>query len=195
MKSRFFAVLSRMKYINRWGLMRNTRSENLSEHCMETALFAHALVCLDRREFGGTLNPEHAAMLALYHDASEIFTGDMPTPVKYYNPAIREAYAVAENAAKEKLVGLLPPPLTDDVAPLIDVPESDSAYLPFLKAADKLSALVKCIEERKLGNSEFADAEQSISAAIRALHLPAADRFVALFMDSFHDTLDQQGKD
>lgn len=194
MESKFYAVLARMKYINRWGLMRNTRSENLSEHCLDTAMIAHALIIIHNRRFGGTLNPEHAACLAMYHDASEIITGDMPTPVKYYNPEIRAAYAEAESAAQERLIGYLPEYMREDIAPLIAHGESDSEYLPFIKAADKLSALVKCIEERKMGNSEFADAENATRDAIRAMKIPAADEFVNTFMRAYSMTLDEQGK-
>ena len=194
MESKFYAVLARMKYINRWGLMRNTRSENLSEHCLDTAMIAHALIIIHNRRFGGTLNPEHAACLAMYHDASEIITGDMPTPVKYYNPEIRAAYAEAESAAQERLIGYLPEYMREDIAPLIVHGESDAEYQPFIKAADKLSALVKCIEERKMGNSEFADAENATRDAIRAMKIPAADEFVNTFMRAYSMTLDEQGK-
>lgn len=193
MTSKFYAVLGRMKYINRWGLMRNTHSENLSEHCLDTAFIAHALVIIHNRKFGGALNPEHAACLAMYHDASEIITGDMPTPVKYYNPEIRSAYAAAESAAEQKLIGYLPDYMREDIAPLIA--HEDDEYIPFVKAADKLSALSKCIEELKMGNREFADAEQSTRAAVRALALPAADEFLDTFMQAYSMTLDEQGRD
>ncbi len=192
MKSNFYAVLGRMKYINRWGLMRNTRNENLSEHCLDTAMIAHALVIIDRKRFGGSLNPEHAACLAMFHDASEIITGDMPTPVKYYNPEIRSAYAAAEAAAEQKLIAYLPDYMREDIAPLIS--HSSDEYTPFIKAADKLAALVKCIEELKMGNREFADAEKSTRAAVKAMGLPAADEFLEVFTDAYALTLDEQGK-
>ncbi len=192
MQSNFYAVIGRMKYINRWGLMRNTRNENLSEHCLDVAMIAHALVIIDCRLFGGNLNPEHAACLALYHDASEIITGDMPTPVKYYNPEIRSAYAAAESAAEDKLVSYLPEYMREDIAPLIS--HSSDEYTPFIKAADKLSALIKCIEEIKMGNKEFADAERSTRAAVEAMNLPAANEFLATFMNAYTLTLDEQGK-
>ena len=190
MNSNFYAMLARMKYINRWGLMRNTRNETLSEHCLDTAFIAHALVIIHNRKFGGNLNPEHAACLAMFHDASEIITGDMPTPVKYFNPEIRQAYQVAEEAACDKLIGYLPDYMKEDIAPLIL--QDDSEYHPFIKAADKLSALAKCIEEMGMGNKEFADAEKSTEAAIRALNLPAADEFLKIFMKSYGMTLDRQ---
>jgi len=190
MNSNFYAMLARMKYINRWGLMRNTRNETLSEHCLDTAFIAHALVIIHNRKFGGNLNPEHAACLAMFHDASEIITGDMPTPVKYFNPEIRQAYQVAEEAACDKLIGYLPDYMKEDIAPLIL--QDDSEYHPFIKAADKLSALAKCIEEMGMGNKEFADAEKSTEAAIKALNLPAADEFLKIFMKSYGMTLDRQ---
>ena len=192
MKSNFFAVMSRMKYINRWGLMRNTRNENLSEHCLDTALFAHAIVTIDKNCFAGKLNPERAAMLALYHDSSEIITGDMPTPVKYYNEQIRTAYQMAEDSAKQKLISCLPEQVAEDIAPLIDVKGQDEAYLPFIKAADKISALVKCIEERTMGNTEFVDAEKATLKSIKALKIPAVDEFLNLFIDAYSKTLDRQ---
>ncbi|MEE1186680.1 MAG: 5'-deoxynucleotidase [Acutalibacteraceae bacterium] len=192
MKSNFFAVISRMKYINRWGLMRSTHNENLSEHCLDVALFAHAIVSIDKNCFGGTLSPERAAMLALYHDASEIITGDMPTPVKYYNEQIRNAYQAAEDAAKEKLISYLPSQIKEDIAPLIDIKGEDEKYLPFIKAADKMSAYVKCIEERTMGNTEFADAEKSTLKAIKNLKIPAVDEFLNLFIDAYSQTLDRQ---
>lgn len=192
MQSNFYAVLGRMKYINRWGLMRNTRNENLSEHCLDVAMIAHALVVIDCRKFGGNLNPEHAACLAMYHDASEIITGDMPTPVKYYNPEIRSAYAAAETAAEDKLISYLPDYMRGDIAPLIS--HDCDEYTVFIKAADKLSALAKCIEELKMGNREFADAERSTRAAVKAMKLPAADEFLDTFMQAYALTLDEQGK-
>ena len=194
MKSNFYGMLARMKYINRWGLMRNTRNETLSEHCLDTAFIAHALVIIHNRRFGGSLNAEHAACLAMYHDASEIITGDMPTPVKYFNPEIRTAYKAAERAACERLVDYLPDYMKEDIAPLIMQGEPDEEYFPFIKAADKLSALAKCIEEKGMGNKEFSDAEKSTEAAIRALKLDAADEFLDTFMASYGLTLDRQNK-
>lgn len=191
MSSNFYAVLSRMKYINRWGLMRNTRPESLSEHSLEAAFFAHALVLIYCRRFGGRLSPDRAAVLAMFHDASEIITGDLPTPVKYYNDDIRRSYKMAEAAACTRLAEFLPDDIRADIEPLIR--EEDEQYRPFIKAADKLSALAKCIEERRMGNSEFAKAEQAQRAAIAAMRLPAADAFLAEFMDSYALTLDELG--
>ncbi len=194
MKGNFYAVLARMKYINRWGLMRSTRNENLSEHCLDTAFIAHALCIIHNRRFGGDLNPEHAGVHAMFHDASEIITGDMPTPVKYFNPEIKAAYHAAESAACDRLLSYLPDEMRLDIEPYLIESEEDEAYKPFIKAADKLSALAKCIEERGMGNREFKDAEVSTRKAVRELGLPAADWFLDTFMDAYALTLDEQGR-
>ncbi len=194
MPSNFYAVLGRMKYINRWGLMRSVRNENLSEHCLDTAFFAHMLVIIHNKKFGGALSPEHAAVCAMFHDASEIITGDMPTPVKYFNPEIRSAYKTAESAAQAKLASYLPDEFREDITQYIEFESREPDYAPFVKAADKLSALAKCIEERGMGNREFKDAEQKTRGAIHALNLPAAEYFLDEFMDAFALTLDEQGQ-
>lgn len=188
MTSHFYALLARMKYIDRWGLMRSTRPENLSEHCLETAFIAQALVVLHNRRFGGDLDPEHAAVLAMFHDATEIITGDMPTPVKYFSPQIRSAYQVAEEAAADRLVESLPEDMREDLAPYIRGDEG--AYRPFIKAADKLSALAKCLEEEQMGNAEFRDARAALEATIADLRLPEADAFVEMFLGGYGETLD-----
>lgn len=186
--SNFYALLDRMKHIDRWGLMRNTRRETLSEHCLQTAFIAQALVLLHNRRFGGALNPEHAAVLAMYHDASEILTGDMPTPVKYFSPEIRQAYRTAEDAACQKLIDCLPEDLREDMAPYLL--GGEEAYRPFVKAADKLSALAKCLEEEQMGNGEFRDARAATEAAVHALGLPEAEVFLEAFMSGYGETLD-----
>ena len=188
MSSQFYALLARMKYIDRWGLMRNTRRENLSEHCLETAFIAQALVVLHNRRFGGDLDPEHAAVLAMFHDATEIITGDMPTPVKYFSPEIRTAYQAAEEAAADRLVASLPEDMREDLAPYIR--GDDAVYRPFVKAADKLSALAKCLEEAQMGNAEFRDARASLEEAVRGLGLPEAELFMELFLSGYGETLD-----
>lgn len=190
MKSNFYALLARMKHIDRWGLMRNTRRESLSEHCLDTAFMAQALVIIHNRRFGGNLDPEHAAVLAMFHDASEIITGDMPTPVKYFNPEIRSAYQAAEESACQRLVDCLPEDMREDIAPYIFA-DRDEEYRPFIKAADKLSALVKCVEERGMGNREFKDAEKATVAHIRDMKLGAADVFLDTFMEAYGLTLDE----
>ncbi len=191
--SHFFAVLSRMKHIRRWGLMRCTREENLYEHSYETAVLAHALALLRNQRFGGCVSPERAAALALFHDASEIFTGDLPTPVKYDNPALRGAYGQAEQAARERLLRLLPPGLRPAYRPLLEEGGPGEEELRRLvKAADKLSALIKCVEERRAGNLEFSQAEKTLRRAVEEMHLPEADCFLQEFLPSYSLTLDEQ---
>ena len=191
--SHFFAMLSRMKYINRWGLMRNTRNETICEHSLDTAILAHALAVLRNRRFGGNVNPEKAALLAIFHDAPEILTGDLPTPIKYYNPTIRTAYQEVERMAVDRLRAYLPDDLRPDYKALLHQETAENEeLLPLVKAADKLSALIKCVEERAMGNAEFLRAEQTIRTAIAELHLPEADCFVEEFLPSYSLTLDEQ---
>ena len=182
-----------MKNIDRWGLMRNTRRENLCEHSFETAVIAHALAVLRNTRFGGHVNADRAASLALFHDATEIFTGDLPTPVKYYNPKIREAYREVEEVAREKLLSFLPEGLRGIYAPLLGrTKESDRELLPLVHAADKLSALIKCVEEQRLGNREFSSAETALRRAVAKMRLPEADCFLEEFFPSYSLTLDEQ---
>lgn len=192
----FFAKLSRMKYIDRWGLMHNTRKENLAEHSFETAMIAHALAVLRNERFGGHVSPERAALLALFHDASEIITGDLPTPVKYYNGMLREAYAQVEEVARNRLLALLPADLQPVYKPLLDEGKSgtpeDRELFPLIKAADKLSALIKCVEERRMGNMEFSKAEISLREAVRKMSLPEVDCFMEEFLPSYSLTIDEQ---
>lgn len=191
--SHFFAMLSRMKYINCWGLMRNTRNETICEHSLDTAILAHALAVLRNRRFGGNVNPEKAALLAIFHDAPEILTGDLPTPIKYYNPTIRTAYQEVERMAEDRLLAYLPDDLRPDYKALLHQETAENEeLLPLVKAADKLSALIKCVEERAMGNAEFLRAEQTIRTAIAELHLPEADCFVEEFLPSYSLTLDEQ---
>ncbi len=191
--SHFYAMLSRMKYINRWGLMRNTRQESICEHSLEVAVLAHALTVLHNRRFNGHADPERAATLAIFHDVPEIITGDLPTPVKYYNPSIHKAYQEVERVAQDKLLSMLPQDLRQDYAPLLlQEQEGDQLLLKFVKAADKLSALIKCVEERKMGNTEFMKAEQTIRAAVSTMEVPEADCFVQEFLQSYELTLDEQ---
>ena len=191
--SHFFAMLSRMKYINRWGLMRNTRNETICEHSLDTAILAHALAVLRNRRFGGNVNPEKAALLAIFHDAPEILTGDLPTPIKYYNPTIRTAYQEVERMAEDRLLAYLPDDLRPDYKALLHQETAENEeLLPLVKAADKLSALIKYVEERAMGNAEFLRAEQTIRTAIAELHLPEADCFVEEFLPSYSLTLDEQ---
>ncbi len=189
----FFAMLSRMKNINRWGLMRNTRQENLCEHSFETAVIAHALAVLRNTRFGGRADAERAAALALFHDASEIVTGDMPTPVKYHSRKIRSAYREVETEAKNRLLSFLPDDLRGVYADLLDARgEEDAELLKIVRAADKISAVIKCVEEKRMGNSEFVSAETSLRAAVEDMHLPEADCFMREFLPSYSLTLDEQ---
>lgn len=193
MNSHFFAMLSRMKYITRWGLMNNTKSENISEHSLQTAMFAHLLVLLHNKESSEELNPERAALLGMYHDVTEIITGDMPTPVKYYNPEIIQSYKKVEHIAGEKLVSMLPEELRKEYSDIILMEnKNDEPLLPYVKAADKLSALVKCIEEIRMGNDEFRQAKESTEASLRKMNLSAVDKFMSDFLPSFSLTLDEQ---
>lgn len=189
MSYHYFAMLSRMKHINRWGLMRNTRAENLSEHSLETAFIAHALCVINNKRFGGNLNPERAAVLAMFHDTTEIITGDMPTPIKYSNEKIRSVYKEIEKTAEDQLLSLLPSDFTDAYK---EVYEAEDEYKKIIRAADKISALIKCIEEGKAGNTEFSVAEQSTLKAVKNLELPEAEVFIEEFLGSYRLTLDEQ---
>ena len=191
-KSSFFAIISRMKYIDRWALMRNTHSENLSEHSLDTAIIAHALAVIRNRRFGGSVNPERAALLAIFHDVPEVITGDMPTPVKYFSDDIRSAYAEVENAAERQLLALLPEDLRSEYSPLITHSGEDAELLKIVKCADKLSALIKCIEEEKAFNTEFSAARCSTEKAIRDMGLDEGIEFLEEFIPPFGLSLDEQ---
>lgn len=188
----FYAVLSRMKYITRWALMRNTRQENICEHSYDVAVLAHALAVLTNRRFGGRVDEGRCVLLALYHDAPEILTGDMPTPVKYDNPAIRDAYKQVEAVSAGKLLSMLPEDLQEDYGPLFFAGDGWEQEKRLVKAADKLSALIKCVEELGQGNREFLSARRSTEQAIRAMGLPAADCFLEEFLLAYELTLDEQ---
>lgn len=191
--SHFYAMLSRMKYINRWGLMNNTSRENISEHSHQTAILAHCLVMIHNKRFNGSLNPERAALLAVYHDSTEIITGDMPTPIKYFNPEIKKAYKEIEDIAAERLVQMLPEDFRDDYRKIIKMNgENDRELERFVKAADRFSALIKCIEELRMGNDEFKKAKESIENSIHAMKLPEAEVFEREFLPSFYLALDEQ---
>jgi 5'-deoxynucleotidase len=191
-KSQFFAVLSRMKYINRWGLMRNTRPENLSEHSHEVAVIAHALCELYNTRFGGSLDSGRAVLLSIYHDSAEIFTGDMPTPVKYFSAEIREAYRQVEEISVSRLLSYLPEDLRACYSGLFRPQGEDDRIIRIIKAADKLSALIKCIEEEKAGNSEFKRAAAAQEAYLRALAMPEVDCFMDEFLPAYRLSLDEQ---
>ncbi|MCI8971277.1 MAG: 5'-deoxynucleotidase [Oscillibacter sp.] len=189
MKSHFFAYISRMRFIQRWALMRNTAPENVQEHSHQAAVLAHALAVIRREKFGGTVDPGLVAAAALYHDASEILTGDMPTPIKYGNPAIQAAYQDVEAVAERKLLAMLPEELREAYAPVLT--EVDPEVARLVKAADKLSAYIKCVEELKAGNAEFREAAAQTRRALEGYGLPEVDCFLETFMDSFSLTLDE----
>lgn len=186
----FFALTSRMKYINRWGLMRNSRSENIAEHSLDVAIIAHLLCELRNTRFGGNVNPERAAVIAIFHDVPEIITGDLPTPVKYFSSDISKAYKKVEAAAVDELVSQIPSDIAEDYRSILAPHDAELALL--VKAADKISALIKCIEERKSGNNDFAQAEKQTMEAIKAMNLPEADLFIKEFLPAYELTLDEQ---
>jgi len=189
MGSHFFAYVSRMRFIQRWALMRNTAQENVQEHSHQVAVLAHALAVIRNEKFGGNVDAGQVAVAALYHDASEILTGDMPTPIKYDNPAIRKAYKDVEAVAEQKLLAMLPEKLQSAYAPVITGPGGEVEVL--VKAADKLSAYIKCVEELKAGNNEFREAAAQTRKALEEYELPEVRYFMDTFMDSFSLTLDE----
>lgn len=192
MNSQFYAMLSRMKHITRWALMRNTREENLCEHSQDVAVIAHALAVLTNTRFGGCVDEGKCVLMSLYHDASEILTGDLPTPVKYDNPAIRDAYKELESVACNKLLSMLPDDIQPSYAPYFTEVATDCEEYRIVKAADKLSALIKCVEETAGGNREFGSARRSTEEAVRNMNLPAANCFLDEFLPAFSLTLDEQ---
>ena len=190
MANEFYALMGRMRYITRWGLMRNTFSENIQEHSHQVAVLAHALALIRRQILGlDGPDPDKCAVAALYHDASEILTGDLPTPIKYYNPDIKDAYKQVEYIAGERLLDMLPEALRECYAPLVH--ESDPEVTPIVKAADKLSAYIKCVEEQKAGNTEFDSAAQQAMKALKALPMPELAWFIEYCLEPFSWNLDQ----
>ena len=189
MTSHFFAYISRMRFIQRWALMRNTAPENVQEHSHQVAVLAHALAVIRNEKFGGAVDPGAVAVAALYHDASEILTGDMPTPIKYDNPAIQHAYKEVEAVAEKKLLHMLPQELQSVYAPILTPTDPDVERL--VKAADKLSAYIKCVEEVKAGNTEFREAAAQPRKALEGYGLPEVAYFLDTFIDSFSLTLDE----
>lgn len=186
----FLALAFRMKYINRWGLMRNSRNENLTEHCAETAMIAHALAVIGNRFYGRDYDAGRIALFALYHDISEIITGDLPTPVKYYNECILGSYREVEDNARCELLKKLPEELRQDYEDIITEDCSETEKM-LIKAADKLSALIKCAEEIKNGNSEFSKAHESCFSAVESCELPEVKYFMNNMLPAFYLTLDE----
>ena len=191
---KFFAYISRMKYITRWSLMRNSVPENIQEHSHMVAVLAHALALISREVYGNkSVSPDACATAALFHDAGEIITGDMPTPVKYHSEEIRAAYGEVEEMAVEHLVSMLPEELRTSYRALMTMGgEQDEELKTLVKAADKISAVIKCVEERRSGNHDFRKAEQTITKSIADLHLPEADYFMKEFLPSYGLTLEDQ---
>lgn len=190
MANEFYALLGRMRYITRWGLMRNTYTENISEHSHQVAVLAHALALIRRDILGlPTPDPDKCAVAALYHDASEILTGDLPTPIKYYNPDIKAAYKQVEHIAGNRLLDMLPQQLRESYEHY--VLEDDADLEPFVKAADKLSAHIKCLEEQKSGNTEFDTAASQTWQALKAMARPELDWFLDNCLEPFTRNLDQ----
>ena len=190
MANEFYALLGRMRYITRWGLMRNSFSENIQEHSYQTAVLAHALALIRRDILDlPTPDPDRCAVAALYHDASEILTGDLPTPIKYYNPEIKDAYKQVERIAGNRLLDRLPPQLRASYEH--DVLEDDEELAPFVKGADKLCAHIKCLEEQKAGNAEFDTAASQTWQALKAMNRPELDWFLENCLSAFTLNLDQ----
>ena len=192
MKENFFAYISRMRYIGRWSLMRNSLPENIQEHSHMVAVLAHALGVIRRDVFHVPCNPDEAATVALFHDSAEILTGDLPTPIKYHSNEIRDAYKEVEALACRKLLATLPEELRGAYEPLLDG-ETEERVRDLVKAADKLSAYIKCIEERKAGNNEFLSAEAQTRKILEESHMPEVDYFLEHFIPAFELNLDELG--
>ncbi|MFZ4831615.1 5'-deoxynucleotidase [Rouxiella sp. Mn2063] len=190
-QSHFFAHLSRMKLIGRWPLMRNVRTENVSEHSLQVAFVAHALALIKNRKFNGNLNAERVALLAMYHDASEVLTGDLPTPIKYYNPQISHEYKKIEKIAQQKLIEMLPEDLQDDFRCLIDENHYSDDEKSTVKQADALCAYLKCLEELEAGNNEFKLAKARLEKTLAQRQSPEMDYFMEVFIPSFSLSLDE----
>ncbi len=188
----FYAMLSRMKYINRWGLMRNTITENIAEHSLETAIVAHSLAIIGNKYFGKNIDANRVAVLAMFHDSTEIITGDLPTPVKYFAPDIREAYKKVEETAANNLLNGVPDKLRDEYEGILKENEEERKLWKYVKAADKISALIKCVEEKRMGNLDFEQAEKATLAHIEELNMEEADYFVENFLPAYSLTLDEQ---
>ena len=189
MANHFYAYISRMRCVKRWALMRNTEEENIQEHSHMVAVLAHALALIRTRVFGLPADANAVAVAALYHDATEILTGDMPTPIKYYNPAIRDSYKAVESVAQDRLLSMLGEERAEEYEPILK--ESDVDVANLVKAADKLSAYIKCVEELKAGNMEFKKAAEQTRRALSEMHMPELDYFMVNCMESFSMTLDE----
>lgn len=194
MSSNFFAMVNRMKLIDRWALMNNSTKENIAEHSHSVAVIAHALALIGNKKFGKSYNAERAALLALYHDTTEVITGDMPTPVKYYNDDIKNVYKDIECIAGKRLLDMLPEEFISDYEPFFEKKDEDTELWKLVKAADKISALIKCIEEYRMGNREFEKALEAQQKKIEEINLDEVKYFREHFLDSYYLTLDEHTK-
>lgn len=194
MSSNFFAMVNRMKLIDRWALMRNTQKENISEHSHSVAVIAHALALIGNKKFGKKYNCERTCLLALYHDTTEVITGDMPTPVKYYNDDIKNVYKDIEHIAGERLLSMLPEEFREDYIPMFEQTEEDKELWALVKSADKISALIKCIEEHRMGNLEFEKALEAQERLIEEIPLEEVKYFKKEFLEAYYLTLDEHTK-
>ncbi len=192
MRYDFYAYMDRMKYIKRWQLMRSVREENIMEHSQGVTLVAHALAVIRNKVFGGSVDVSKTVLYALYHETGEVMTGDLPTPIKYYNPEIHGAYKELERSACKKMAAMLPPELESEIAPFVLADETSEEY-KLVKAADRLSAYMKCLEELRSGNAEFSSAKKSIEEDLHARNLPEVEYFFEHFIPSFSLTLDELG--
>ena len=190
----FFAMVNRMKYIDRWALMPNTQKENIAEHSHSVAVIAHALALIGKREFGKDYDENRVAVLALFHDTTEVITGDMPTPVKYYNDEIKSVYKKIEAVAGQRLLSMLPEEYKADYEPMFEHSEEDRELWLLVKAADKISALIKCIEENRMGNREFDIALKAQEQKIAEIDIPEVKYFSEHFLKSYYLTLDEHTK-
>lgn len=192
--SNFFAMAGRMRLINRWSLMQNASQENIAEHSHSVAVIAHALCVIGNKKFGKSYNAERCALLALYHDTTEVITGDMPTPVKYYNDDIKSAYKSIESAAGSRLLDMLPEELKDEYSPLFNKEPADEELWKIVKAADKIDALIKCINETRLGNKEFEKALEAQKKIIADIDMDEVRYFEKEFLPAYYLTLDEHTK-
>ena len=191
---KFFAMVSRMRYINRWELMRNTIEENIAEHSLDVSIIAHALGVINNVYFGGDVSPDKLAVVALFHDVPEVLTGDLPTPVKYYTEETRHAYAEVDKSAVSKLLRKLPSEMQDLYASYLDASYVDDYSKKLLKAADKISALIKCVEEKNMGNKDFIKAEKTTRDYVEKMNLKEANYFMEHFFGAYSLTIDEQSE-
>lgn len=194
MNNSFFAMVNRMKYIDRWALMNNSTKENIAEHSHSVAVIAHALALIGNKKFGKNYDAQRVAVLALYHDTTEVITGDMPTPVKYYNDDIKNVYKDIERIAGDRLLSMLPEEFREDYDPFFEHREDDRELWALVKAADKISALIKCIEEDRMGNREFEKALEAQKKIIDDINLDEVKYFRDNFLQSYYLTLDEHTK-